>query len=684
MTYPVLAPRNTWFTQGNHNLDKNIFTTLLIADSYNIPDGEDVIYWDASATLDGSITCVYIGGGNALIIAGNGSGKIALNSTYSAFVESFDVENIDVQDPNNVLLTYSVLAPQDTWFTQGNPSMDKSAIDKIAFLNLKPTLNFDTVYETWDASAAQDGSIHCTFFNNGLTLWWEGSDKIALNPDSSKLFYGFMNVTRITNAHLLDTSNVENFSWAFMPDGIPTQNTTALTEVDVSTWDVSKCTNMNYMFAGNWYLPTIDVSNWDVSKVTNFSGMFMCCNAVKTLDVSNWNVSSGTEFSTMFPWCYEVEELDVSNWHIDASKVNKMYMLFMSCTKIKTLDLRNFPFEKIELSNFFANCSALEELLVPDDWLSYATSARSMFQNLSSMKNLDTSNWDTSNITDMSFMFYGCSSLDEIDVSNWDVSNVTTFDHFAAHANLRRKGIENWNTSSCENMNAMFHNCAEEELDLSGFDTSKVKFFVQMFENSPNLKHIKGMDKWDTSNSEGFEQMFGRCYKLEELDLSSFDTSKAKNGVTASTNGHTTMTLQNFCNDCRNLKWIKLGSNFAVNGDGTNTNAEYRLILPTPSTDYIEGADGLWYTTNGMTYTPTGIPDRTANIYYSSYEGAKNSLINFMKTNFVAGQILKASDLNEIEDELEDTENVVAGLSMDKTNRADFENAVSGIYEEIE
>ena len=242
-----------------------------------------------------------------------------------------------------------------------------------------------------------------------------------------------------------------------------------------------------------------------------------------------------------------------------------------------------------------------------------------------SLKNLDTSDWDVSGATDMSFMFYGCSSLKEIDVSNWDVSKVTNFDHFAAHAGLVRKGIEKWDTSSATNMNAMFHNCAEEELDLSGYDTSKVQFFSQMFENSPNLKRIKGMDKWNTSNATGFDEMFGRCYALEELDLSSFDTSKACNGVQASTNGHTTGTFRNFCNDCRNLKWIKLGPKFAINGDGTNTTAEYKLVLPTPDSAYIDGADGLWYVLNGDSFAPTEIPDRAANTYYSSYRGVADT-----------------------------------------------------------
>jgi surface protein len=320
--------------------------------------------------------------------------------------------------------------------------------------------------------------------------------------------------------------------------------------------------------------------------------------------------------------CSEIEELDVSKWNLKppADKFH-FFSPFTNCTKLKKLDVRTWPINKMQLNGLFNTCTSLEEVLLPVNWLDGVTSLKMLFQNCSSLKNLDISNWDVSKITDMSFMFYGCSSLKEIDVSKWDVSKVKTFDHFAAHANLRRKGIENWNTSSCENMNAMFHNCAEEELDLSGFDTSKVKYFSQMFENSPNLKHIKGLDKWDTSSATGFDEMFGRCPKLEELDLSSWDTRKAKNGEEASTNGHTTGTFRNFCNDCTSLKWIKLGENFSINGDGTNTTEEYRLILPTPS---YEGANGNWYTFNGDSYAPNTVKDKTAETYYGSYDMVAN------------------------------------------------------------
>lgn len=619
--YPVLAPKDTWFTQGNPSKPKEHFIRIQFMD--RSPSGEVPFEsWDASESLDNSVRCYIVG--EALLIVGNGSGKIAFNSTYDAFVKSFGVENIQVLK-NDVLFTYPVLAPNDTWFTQGNPSKTKTDIEAIS-ISYAP---FPEGYPLtlYDASESLDGSIRMCIAGKVLLIAGNGSGKIALNPDSSGMFRGFDNVTEIYGADLFDTSNVTTFSMAFTGSTINAEM--ALKRIDVSTWDVSNCTNMTGMFRLCTQLEELHISNWDISKVTNMTYMFYGCNKLKALDVSKWNVSSLAANGLMgtFAFCNLITELDVSNWIFDPNVDGWMFpMLFQGMNSLKELNLRSFPFDKTSITmNIFYGCSSLETLKLPGPKLGKITSFQAMFENCSSLKNLDTSDWDVSGATNMSFMFYGCSALKEIDVSNWDVSKVTSFDHFAAHAGLVRKGIENWDTSSATNMNAMFHNCGEEELDLSGFKTDKVQFFTQMFENSPKLKRIKGMDKWNTSNATGFDEMFGRCYALEELDLSSFDTSKACNDVQASANGHKTGTFRNFCNDCRNLKWIKLGPNFAINGDGTNTTAEYKLILPTPDPAYIDGADGLWYVFNGDSFDPAGIPDRTANTYYSNYSSVADA-----------------------------------------------------------
>lgn len=99
--------------------------------------------------------------------------------------------------------------------------------------------------------------------------------------------------------------------------------------------------------------------------------------------------------------------------------------------------------------------------------------------------------------------------------------------------------------------------------------------------------------------------VFANCIALTSLDISNWDTS----AVT---------TFKNMFQSCNNLKKVTVGLNFSINGDGTNTVAENMAILPTPSTDYIEGADGMWYTFNGDAYAPNAVKDRTYNIYYAS------------------------------------------------------------------
>lgn len=484
---------------------------------------------------------------------------------------------------------YPILAAQGTWFAPTVSTVTRSMITEIEIMDSYTPDSSVTIVDSWDASAAKNGSIICYVIGTKLIMAGNGSGKIALNASAKYTFYDninwsdeYSNVTAIIGAQILDFSNV---------------------------------VEAHCFFLNCHKLVSVNVTNWDLSNVETVYSMFDGCNSLKSVDLSQWRINKPITFSQMFYECNSLTSVgDLSNLTLD-----QLRNAFFNCENLVEIKLGVIESDAANVfSAAFYGCKNLEYFSIKKTLLNTNISLNSMFSNCSKLKYCDISNIDFSKVTDMSFMFFGCSSLKEIDVSNWDVSNVTNIDHFAAHAYLKRKGMEKWNTKSLINANAAFHNCAEEELDLSGWDVSKVQFFSQMFENSPNLKHIKGLDKWDTSNVIGFDEMFERCPKLEELDLSNWDTSKAKNGVEASTNGHITATFRNFCNDCQNLKWIKLGPNFAVNGDGTNTNAEYKLILPTPSTDYIEGADGNWYTFTGQDYTPNTIPDRTYNTYYAS------------------------------------------------------------------
>ena len=240
-------------------------------------------------------------------------------------------------------------------------------------------------------------------------------------------------------------------------------NTSVLNSVivtlDVSNWDTSKVTNMNYLFNECEHLTTLDVSNWDTSKVTNMTYMFEGCKKLTTLDVSNWNTSNVTRMDRMFngEWVDDMAltTLDVSNWN--TSNVTNMAYMFDRCEHLTTLDV---------------------------------------------------SNWNTSNVTDMRNMFrYGPDIT--LDLSGWDTSKVTSMECMFGYGHTLPVNISNWNTSNVTNMRNMFTYVPRlTTLDLSGWDTSKVTSMTYMFTNSSIKNLILGAN-WANNSS------------LKTLDLSS-------------------------------------------------------------------------------------------------------------------------------------------------------------------
>ena len=76
----------------------------------------------------------------------------------------------------------------------------------------------------------------------------------------------------------------------------------------------------------------------------------------------------------------------------------------------------------------------------------------------------------------------------------------------------------------CENM---FYGCETlTEIDISGFDTSAVTSFSQMFQNCYALSTIVGLDALNTTSATSFYRMFTNCKALTAIDISGFDGSK--------------------------------------------------------------------------------------------------------------------------------------------------------------
>lgn len=598
---------------------------------------------------------------------GNGNVVIVLGSTNSdKIIIPYEGSNYEVYP--------SVLAKGDTWY-KGTTA--KSTISTINIVDTYTPTGNET--ETWNADAYNLGFVKCYVEGTILTIAGSGFGMVSAHPYSESVFEGFTIVTAVNGTDILDvggcatlkkmwngcnalitldTSNwdiskVTNIKAMF-------QLCNALTTLDTSNWDTHNVTDMSYMFYGCYVLAELDTSNWDTSNVTDMFAMFNQCKTLTEIDVSNWDTSNVTNMRHLFSECYALVELNTSNW--DTSNVTNMCSMFQQCNVLTTLDTSNWDTSKVtDMSYMFNKCYALTELDTSNWNTSNVTTMHAMFQLCKALTTLNTSNWYTSNVTDMGYMFRDCYALTTLDVSNWDTSNVTdmssmfctgtqnsdnssltsiigieNFDvskvinmgsmfyscsklthidvskwdmtsvqsvrhMFADCTRLESIDITKWKLDSCTNMDGIFNDCVSlTSIDVTNVLTPSVIQLSQVFEGCTNLKQIIGLNTWNTNKVEIFNEMFQNC-GIAILDLSSFDTSSVP----------TDTRMTNMFTGCNNLSQVTLGSAFEFNGSN--------CYLPTPSSEYITGADGKWYNrANGTSYEPSAVPSNTAATYYAT------------------------------------------------------------------
>lgn len=117
----------------------------------------------------------------------------------------------------------------------------------------------------------------------------------------------------------------------------------------------------------------------------------------------------------------------------------------------------------------------------------------------------------------------------------------------------------------------MFYGCVNlEELDVSSFDTSNVTFLDQMFQDCVRLEELD-VSGFNTKSSKSFQGMFQNCTSLKYIDLSLFDFSSNKTGN------------RDLLDYCDNLMEIKAPIDFA--------NDEFYIPLPGTFYDVDSGVE---------------------------------------------------------------------------------------------
>lgn len=140
-----------------------------------------------------------------------------------------------------------------------------------------------------------------------------------------------------------------------------------------------------------------ELYKFNISKLTSFNNFcYGLYNLTSIKFVGEWDSNSLNDMTSMFNQCTNLEVIKGIE-KINPENVTKMTSSFISCRKLKELDLSSWNTPRLESTN-------------------------RMFYYCSELKKLNLSNFSTRNLTDVYYMFYGCNSLEELDISKFDIS----------------------------------------------------------------------------------------------------------------------------------------------------------------------------------------------------------------------------------------------------------------------
>ena len=309
---------------------------------------------------------------------------------------------------------------------------------------------------------------------------------------------------------------------------------------DISSWDVSKVTDMSYMFAKTNF--NQNIGSWDVSKVTDMTNMFYKTNFNQNIgswdtgkvtsmwamfgenssfnqDIGSWNVSSVTNMNSMF-WSARNFNQNIGNW--DTSRVTNMNAMFEEASSFNQ-DINSWNVSKVtNMHNMFWKGNRFNQNIGSWD-VSNVTDMAGMFSATNFNQNIGS--WDTGRVTSMWAMFGENSSFNQ-DIGSWNVSSVTNMNSMFWSARNFNQNIGNWDTSRVTNMNAMFEEASSFNQNIGSWNVSNVSNMSNVFWKANNFNQNIG--SWDVSNVTSMKSMFEYASSFSNQDLSSWDVSKVR------------------------------------------------------------------------------------------------------------------------------------------------------------
>lgn len=527
-----------------------------------------------------------------------------------------------------------ILASDDTWYTQGGTSVEKSSISSITLADTYDTSG-KTIVSQWDASDGKVGTVTAYVEDDGLnagtyklTLVGNGSNVIYANKNSSHAFSFSSKLTAINNLALLDTSNTTSMYGMF-------EDSSGLTALDLSQFDTSLTTSFGSMFCGCSGLTALDLSSFETENVSEMSYMFEGCKALSTLDIQSFDTQNVVTMSFMFKDCKSLTNLDLR--HFRTPKLQGLGYTFYGCKKLTSLDVTSFDTSNVrELIYTFQGCESLTSLDVSNFVTDKVTTFIGTFMNCEKLTSLDINHFNTSKSESFANMFQGCESITQLDISNFDTSKAESLSHMFYGCNsLTSLDLRNFNTDLVTSMYGTFGFCFDlTSLDISSFNTAAVTNMSSMFTSCASLTALD-LSHFKTDNVTTMQSMFGSCFELQSLDVSSFTGTKVTNTWDMFYQNHKLSTL-----DLSSFNSPQLTNMEAMFDMRDGTSALRTLDISSMTIDAVESADLVFNNCSNLTVY---VADAAVKSFFEGLSDVPDTVTFVIKTAEV--NLLAADDL---------------------------------------
>ena len=251
----------------------------------------------------------------------------------------------------------------------------------------------------------------------------------------------------------------------------------------------------------------------------SMTGMFISCTKLETLDLSSFATPKLISMVRAFEKCANLKRIYVTS-AFTTDKVNLGSSVFDGCVNLPNFNPAKTSVEMAHTGAggyLTAATASWVRWDAPTGTLSFHRSAtKPVGDNIYELQYGNRQDWND-HAAEIKKVVFKAGFRDE--------THTTCSSWFCGCTNLTSiEGIENLNTSYVNYMSEMFAQCSNlETLDLSHFNTENVVNMSKMFYGCTKL-HDLNISSFNTENVKYMNEMFDGCSSLETLDLSHFNT----------------------------------------------------------------------------------------------------------------------------------------------------------------